>query len=334
MNGTNGTAPASSTPASSTPASSTPASLAAREVALARARALARHSRYAEAAALIDQLLSDELSRAGGPAAAAALDLRARIHAQQGQLDQADSCWAEAERLAPGSGEYAAGRRRIARMRTHGRRPTAQLALRTGGVLAAALALALLIDIRFTVGDSTAPTASRNPSQAPLARPSAAVGTSSARTASGSTAPAGDVLAALDLQVPGVRVQRTPDQISVIITSGVFTDGTSFSASGRAVLARLGARLRPYAARVTVAIVGYTDDIPVPPGRGYADNIELGLLRAETARADLSAISAIPLAMFPVSSMGDEQLPFPDPSDTAQPRDRTVTLWISAIGEG
>jgi flagellar motor protein MotB len=309
-----------------------PATLAAREVALARARTLARRGRYAEAAGLLDRLLAAE-PRDGGPSAAAVLDLRARVHAQQGQLDQADSCWAQAERLAPGSGEYAAGRRRIAAIRTQGdRRGSTRLALRTGGVLAAALALALLIDIRLAVGGSTGPTAAGNASQAPQA-PSALASAAAAGTAAGGTSSPADVLATLDLQMPGVRLRRTPGQISVTFTSGVFTDGTSFSPAGRRVLARLGARLHPYAARITVAIVGYSDDLPVPPGLGYTDNVELGLLRAEAARVDLGTISGIPLAMLPVSSMGDEQLPFPDPSGTAQPRDRTVTLWISSTGQ-
>ncbi len=44
----------------------------------------------------------------------AVLDLLARIHAQQGDLDRADQCWAEAERLAPGGAEIVNGRRRIA----------------------------------------------------------------------------------------------------------------------------------------------------------------------------------------------------------------------------
>ena len=116
-----------------------PPTPAAREVVLARARALARHGRYAEAAGLLDQFPGDE---------PALLDLRARVHAQQGQLDQADSSWARAQQIAPGTAEYAAGRRRIAAIRARGgRRRFARPACRVGGVLAVALALALLIDL-------------------------------------------------------------------------------------------------------------------------------------------------------------------------------------------
>jgi len=316
-----------------------PAAPAAREVVLARARALARHGRYAEAAGLLDQLLEEEPAREGSPSAATLLDLRARIHAQQGQLNQADAYWVQAQQLAPGNAEYAAGRRRIAAIRARGdQRRSSRLALRAGGVLAAALALALLIDIRFAIGGSTAPAAPAAPGKASAASrvgPSASASRSASASAPSSPAAASsaDVLDDLDLQIPGVQSRRAPGQISVTFTNGVFAKGTAFSPDGQAILARLGALLRPYAARITVAIVGYSDDLPVPPGRGYADNVELGLLRAETARADLSAVSGIPLAMLPVSSMGDEQLPFPDPGDTAQPRDRTVTLWISSTGE-
>jgi type VI secretion system protein ImpK len=195
---------------------------------------------------------------------------------------------------------------------------------RIGAVLAVALVLALLIDIRLEVGKSPAvptvratPAAARPPSAPPTRTP----------------APA-DVLGEMNLQVPGSRVHRLPGEISVTFTRGLFSNGATLSAHGRSVLAALGARLRPYGMRIAVAVVGYTDSLPVLPGSDFANNMELGTLRATVAREVLHAVAGIPTVMFTVSSMGGATPLFRGDDTAARARNRTVSLRISAVGEG
>jgi len=283
------------------------AQAAVREITLAQARTLARHGRYLEAERLLRDLVD------GGGPEAIALDLLARVYAQQGRLEEADRCWAEAERLAPGSPEIAAGRRRIAALRGSGPRrtaagPPARAVASLVALLVAVLIVALLADIRDEVRD--------RPAAAPPPVPSP--------TATADPLPE---LAARLGELRGVRVERLPGELVVTFSRGVFRSGATLSGSGRAVLEDVGERLRPHADRITVTVVGHTDSRPVPPGGEFASNTELGLVRATVVRELLRPAAGLPTAALPVSTTGGASPPFPGAD---QPRNRTVSLRISA----
>jgi flagellar motor protein MotB len=287
-----------------------PTVLASRELALAQARVLARHGRYTEAEDLLAEARDD------AEPSVALLDLLARVHAQQGHLDEADRCWAEVARLAPGNKDAADGRRRIAGVRA-GHRRSGKVAVRAAAGVVAVAALALLVDTRVAVGRRpearTVPAATAAPAAtSPAARPSPA-----------------DVLSRLDLRTPGVHVRRTPGEIAVTFDHGLFRDGVTLSPGGRAVLRALGARLRPYAMRISVDVIGQTDQRAVPPGSGYAGNAELGTLRATVVREELRRQAGIPTARFSVSSLGGATR-----ATGSAARSRTASLRISAFEEG
>jgi type VI secretion system protein ImpK len=279
----------------------TPAArLAVREAALAQARTLARAGRYTEAAELLD-----------GEHDVAVLDLRARIHAQQGRLDEADRCWAEAAALAPGDRSAAEGRRRIAEIRARaawpGRVRVARAAVRAGGALAALLALAMLADLWLDRADT--------PGRVAVAAPPATAAPS-----------APDPLDGLRLRAPGVRAVRRGGEVAVTFDRGLFWRDATLTRRGRATLRELGERLRPEAGRLAVAVIGHTDRTAVRPGGGYASNAELGLLRATVVREVLSAAAGISAVRFSTSTLAGALPPFKD----GGLRNRTVSLRISA----
>ncbi|WP_131738736.1 OmpA family protein [Actinomadura roseirufa] len=279
-------------------------SLATRELALAQARTLARHGRYAEAEAILTDARRDAVP------AVPLLDLLARVHAQQGRLDEADAAWAEAERLAPGGGEIAECRRRVARARA--RRTTRPAWPYAVALLAAALAAALVVVLLV-------PDRGEDDPSSPRAVP---------RPVRPSSSP--DVLAEMDLGVPGAIVRRRPGELSVTFERGLFRDGVRFSRDGRAVLTALGERLRPYATRVSLTLIGHTDGRAVPPGRGYATNTELGTLRAAVVREFLHDGAGVPAGRVTVSSLGAAAALGGGGSPA---RNRTVDLRISAGGQ-
>jgi len=267
------------------------AEAAVREVALAGARALARRGRFAEAEGLLDDAWRD------AEPSAACLDLRARIHAQQGQLESADACWERAQRLAPGEPAYAAGRRRIARLRSGSRRPGRV----TGAVVCVVVLLAGgAVAVRATTAHDAAP-------RAVVTRP-----------APSATPP--DVLATLDPHVPGTHVRRTHDELAVTFTHGLFGKDAVFARGARPVLGRLGARLRPYADRIVITVIGYTDDRPMTDGGPYASNLELGAARAGAVREVLRRAAGMPTSRIAVSSLGGVD----------GPAARTAAIRISA----
>ena len=287
------------------------AELAVREVALAGARELARRGQFAEA----EELLADAW-RDGEPSAAC-LDLLARIHAQQGRLEAADGYWERAQRLAPGEPAYAAGRARIARLRSGSRRPGRGAAVVVGVVVlvAGGVVLGRVLD---RTPDAVRTIAARPGPSAP----SSANASAAASTAPSSPAP--DVLTALNPRVPGTRIHRAPDELAVTFTRDLFGKDAAFTPSGRAVLTRLGARLRPYRDRLVITVIGYTDDRPMTRGGPYASNLELGEARAGAVREVLRRTSGMPTARITVSSLGG----------VTAPRARTAVLRISPAQEG
>jgi flagellar motor protein MotB len=279
---------------------SMPVELAARELALAQARTLARAGRYAEA---------EDLLSGGEQPGAAVLDLLARIHAQQGHLDRADRYWAEAQRLAPGDEEIARARRRVVRVRAGVHRSPWR---RPVGVALGIVVLAAAVSATHAV-DARSPDAG-HPRPHVVAR--------------SSSPPA--LLDVVDLRVPGVRVRRLPTEVSVTFDQGLFRQGLALRRGATTVLDALAARLRPYAPRIVVAVIGYTDDLPAPATGDYSGNVELATLRAAVVREIIRAAGGIPTTSISISGMGDVMAPFPGDD----PRDRTVTLRISPAGAG
>ncbi|MFI6516718.1 OmpA family protein [Spirillospora sp. NPDC050679] len=278
---------------------------AVREVALAQARELARRGRLAEAGELLDEAYHDTEPDT------AYLDLRARVHAQQGDLARADECWAQAQRLSPENTTYAEGRRRVARMRT-GRRLPPVLAAGAAGLLAGAAVTALLAggDEEAKAPAATATTTAPAPAPAP---------------ARASSTPAEDVLAGLDMAMPGVRERRTPGEIAVTFDRGLFGRNASLTREGRAQLDRVADRMRSRAGRLRLTVLGHTDALPLRGGGPYAGNMELAEARAAVVREVLRERAAIPTSAIAVSALGPA-VP-PDRGRAA----RTVSIRISAV---
>src|SRR5688572_6058823 len=82
----------------------------------ARAVELARAGHYASAEALLADMPDRDAS-------ASAVDLLARIRAQQGRLSEADSLWRQALRLDPGNDTFRAGLERVHALQAGGRIP-------------------------------------------------------------------------------------------------------------------------------------------------------------------------------------------------------------------
>ncbi|MFI0485637.1 OmpA family protein [Actinomadura sp. 9N215] len=292
------------------PAASPAPAQAVREVTIAQARALARAGHYAEAEELLD-----------GEHGPAALDLKARVYAQQGRLDEADRCWAEVAALSPGDPGAAEGRRRIAAIRAAAASPRrfliARSALRLGAAAVVLLAFVMLVDV-WLDRDSTDET------EPPKAAPSAP--TPGVPSASPST----DPTAELELEGTGVHVNRRGGEIEVTFERGLFRRDATLTSRGRAVLTNLGEQLRPHADRIAVTVIGHTDRRAVHPGGGYASNAELGMLRATVVREVLRSSARIPTARFSVSTLAGLLPPYPGEAASGDPRNRTVSVRVSA----
>jgi type VI secretion system protein ImpK len=190
----------------------------------------------------------------GGPEA---LDLLARIRAQQGRLDDAEASWTELRRTAPDHAPAAAGLRRIAALRTkHG-----------GGhvlaVLAILIAAFLIFPARITdTGERAGRAVGGGPEPGLALAPAPAL-------------PALDVAGSVVSTEAGARVIRFPE--------GLFSRGSELRPGARETLVELGRQLAPIAATHALTVTGLADDRTLRPGAAWRDNVALGLARAAVA---------------------------------------------------
>ncbi|MEU4165028.1 hypothetical protein [Actinoplanes sp. NPDC026670] len=268
------------------------------ELALDRARAAARAGD-----------LEGALELLGGDSPAA-LDLRARVHAQRGEFDEADAAWARVLAADPSHEGAAAGRRAIAG-RTRRRLVTA------GG--AALVVVVLLSGAVLLIGQPADP-----PSASALATP---VATTTPPAPSPSPSATPSPAASLEdqllggLAVTGVTIEAQGAATKVVFDEGLFVRGDTLRGGAGATLDRVGRALGD-AGDVTVTVVGHA--VPVTGGR-TAGGSTTALARAQVAAARLARASGLPLTSFQLVSADQQDGPHRTPEDN-----RTVTLLVAA----
>lgn len=246
----------------------------------------------------------------------AVLDLRARIHAQRGDLARADACWAEVQRLDP---EHEPARRGRAAIASHGYRRPVQAA-------AAVLVLAALVTggavwLPRLGADDPAPVAappsafsapSEDPEVQRIREQVAALTASTARQQQRLA----EIAAALTL--PGVRANVLADDVRVVFDAGLFTSDTNLAGGTAPLLAAVGRRLAGL--QVTATVVGHS--VPVA-GERNSGGTTTAYARAQVAAGALSTASGLPLTAFTLATADQSQGPHPETA-----RNRTVTLLV------
>ncbi|GHH66195.1 hypothetical protein [Promicromonospora soli] len=308
------------------------------EAAVVEAARHARAGRYDPALRLLDT--------AGGQDSGdvEVLDLLARVHAQRGDLARADACWASVERLDPEHAGARDGRRRI-RETWAGRRSTG------GAAVGAAAACLLLAGGGAAVGWALAPGPTSDQGADPavaqeLTRLRHEVGELRATAPSASPSPSGggptsegamsEDRAALEEVRDALvdpRWTTTLDARSVVVTfrDPVFlAGGAETSERGGDMLEGLADRLGDLA-DVEVTVVGHTSDTVPVPGGPYANNAEVGLVRALAAAQVIASGSGIPLGAVDVASVGDVDPPYPNTNEADRVRNQTVTVAVEVV---
>lgn len=277
-------------------------------LALAHAAVLARSGRLKAAAAALEGVAS--LS----PPDVRALDLLAKVRAQQGQLDAAERLWTRASGLRE-AGAFDAALNRVKLLR---RRPKWFGAARVAAV-ACTLVVLLVVGARLIRGGAVpqAPALSGHVSR-PVSAPAPLA----------EVKPATKDVVTLDLEAPGVTAVRREGGAVVTFAEGLFSEGTTLTTGGTKALKELGTRLGRVHGDATVVVTGCTDDVPVAPGRGYQDNAALGLARAAVVAERLRASSGWPAQRFFLGTTGGADGPYPNDSATSRMRNRTATIRV------
>ncbi|MCR6489826.1 hypothetical protein M8542_44145 [Amycolatopsis sp. OK19-0408] len=285
-------------------------SLAA-SLSAAEAAALARAGDLTRAAAILAEL------DAAGDAGPAEFDLLARIHAQRGDLDQADLSWARAQATDPEHPGAAAGRATIEAIRARRRPPRPLLRpSRAAAVVLVAGLVALGVSVTGGSTDSPPPAGRDSARVAQLEQQLGAQEAAAARREAAVNA------AAAAVAQPGVTVRTTPDAVEVRFSGGLYRSGDQLTAEGKQRLRRLGSALSGTGGTITV--IGWTVAVPGGPAAGGSP---VAWSRARVAAVELAAASGLPLTRFTLAGGDQDDPPFRDPASN-----RTVTLRISPAG--
>lgn len=275
------------------------------DLVLDRARTAARAGDLDRA---LELLQGDGLDETG-------LDLLARVHAQRGEFDQADECWARA-----GQPESAAGRAEIARIRAgRAARPFWQPGrAAVAGVLAAGLAVT-----GGVVWVSSLPAPPPDPAVVAARNQMRSVQQQKAQEKAQKAAAAAALGAAVDrtaaaLATPGAQVIKHSDWVEVRFVKGVFSYEDALTDDGTDMLHRIGAKLRGLPASVTV--IGQSVAVAGGPQSGGS---VVALARALTAARELARTSGRPLTAFALASGDQKANLFP-----TKAANRTVTLQV------
>ncbi|MEO3922270.1 hypothetical protein ABGB07_00085 [Micromonosporaceae bacterium B7E4] len=296
------------------------------DLTLSRAMAAARRGDLDGAAQTLAALDRDE---------PAALDLLARIRAQQGRWQEADESWAAVQAIDPGHEGAAAGRRAVAAILAGDRRPRPVVPpvglAAAGAVVVVAVAAGTAIVLPSL---SASPPAKPVASMAASTPDTAALDAERRRAAElqgrlqqieADRAAAAQALAArLDaiargVTLPGVVVKRRPGTVEVYFRKGLFSSDAWLTANGAELLAAVGRRLPDL--DVAVTVVGHS--VPVPGGRTSGGS-GTALTRARVAARELAEAGDLPLTAFTLRSADQSQGPFREPA-----RNRTASLVLT-----
>jgi type VI secretion system protein ImpK len=278
---------------------------------LSKAASLARYGEYAAAQGLLRELVRGENENP------IALDLLARIHAQQGRFSEAQACWKRALQLEPNDESYLAGLRRIAQWRSRPLWAGALLPM-SAGVLAI---LAVLL-VGSAVRDQIAQLLASLPKDVAQAN--------SVPHQKGNAETVGSVPSAPQIVIRLSRATVTSQKNELVVSfdEGLFLSRAALKPEAERLLAELGKQLKPHASTILIRVVGFTDDITVPDGWIYRDNAALGMARAVIVAEYLRNNAGLPVSLFLLQSAGDSEAPYPNDTPGNRLRNRTAVLRI------
>lgn len=270
----------------------------ARDVDRARAADLARAGDHAAAKLILEGLGRDP----------ATLDLLARVHAQRGDLAEAQNAWAEVLSKDPADASALAGTRLISHI-TRGRcRAHPMPVALVGGSLTL---------VTVTLAAVLLPTSSPRNEQPPAAQPSTPAATQPMTITPDTPDPA----LTASLTTPDVRLEPVGAGVRVVFLQGMFLpDSTSLSPQGRRQLEQWGQLLRGKTVRVTVFGHGV-----VAPGGPATGGSATAVARAAAAVEVLTVVGEQPPTAFVLRSAEQSDAPHAG-ADPAL--NRTVTLQV------
>lgn len=263
---------------------------------LSRATALARSGCYDSAERVLDGVPRDYSE---------GLDLLARIRAQQGRIPDAIAFWTEALRLDPGNAVYEDSLRKAGQMKAAPWRRWSRPLLAVGLLVALIMGMGLGINRLSSPKPqvATAPPAQEQPRREAFDIPT--------------------------FQIPGLIQSRSGAATVLRFEWGLFDQGTRLTAEAKNALAALARQIEPRWQRMTLTVIGHTDDLPLIHRSRFQDNEALAIMRADTVIRNISKVTAIPRSAWTIGRKSGDDFLYPVDSMNGRSKNRTVEIQIS-----
>jgi len=138
----------------------------------------------------------------------------------------------------------------------------------------------------------------------------------------------------LRLHIPGAVVKTEGGMKIITFNKGLFAGGTRLGKDGQRALSSIAKQLSDYGARLSITVIGCTDNTPMNKGSRYANNQALGLQRAQVVVQFLRDKGNFPREIFHSLSYGERWSPYPNKTRADRAKNRTAVLRISCAPAG
>jgi type VI secretion system protein ImpK len=300
----------------------------------ARLRSAARFAALGDHAAAVKLL---DTATTGEPVVAE-LDLRARIHAQQGRYAEAIETWQRALEIDPDNASASAGIARADAIRKHGERSRrVRLPLWIGAAAASPVLALALAFAAGRYGFGYAGVAELRAAQAELASEVASLrgllevatdGTVSrdGSMRNGGLATGAAIAGLTRASIAGVRIAAEGGAVRIDFDDGLFpSGGTHLNVRAANRLTAVATLLARVSGDVRITVTGSADARPVVDGARYRDNEALALARAAAAAEFMRENGPLPIGALAVAGSTPDAT-VRDP--LAMPASRTVVIRV------
>lgn len=288
------------------------------------AYSLVRRGYYTQAEILVSEILADY---GGSPKI---FDLQARIFAQTGKFYEAQVAWNKALKLDPSNSAYQQALLRLSKIQRY---PIWQSSL-YNLFIGLLFIFVLFIGIAFFLNQIKKDTYSKFSEMAQenitiknsLNQRFASIENSILKF---SKSESSKFYPFFDLNISNISTRIDKNELVILFDKGLFKRGASLNSEAKILLTQLGKQLEPYSDRVNIKIYGTTDNLPIPEGQKFRDNIDLGKARASEVYNYLRMTTGLPASRLLIGSLGSILYPFPNKTLNGQAKNRSVIIRIS-----
>ena len=141
------------------------------------------------------------------------------------------------------------------------------------------------------------------------------------------TALLGGLAEAVD--IAGIDTCREHNCLSVRFVEGLFPSGSArITPEMKGILRELAGRLEPMVGKISIIIVGMSDDVPMRENASYRDNYSLSFARAIAVEEYLRSVADLPPELFSIHAFSGSEPLFPTDTGSGRARNRTTVIKL------